>query len=95
MDRACCRHCICGRGRLAAGVLAAVISNLLDVSSICHQQHRKCNATLLSAAAVAAYSRCAESAACEFFRRDHESIDILRIGHDGAGVNGITGFSFC
>jgi hypothetical protein len=28
MDRACCRHCMCGRGRLAAGVLGAVMSNL-------------------------------------------------------------------
>ena len=31
MDRACRRHCMCGRGRLAAGVLAAVMSNLLNV----------------------------------------------------------------
>ncbi len=31
MDRACRRHCLCGRGRLAAGVLAAVMSNLPNV----------------------------------------------------------------
>jgi hypothetical protein len=28
MDRPCCRHCMCGRGRLAAGVLAAGMGNL-------------------------------------------------------------------
>src|SRR5204862_5559239 len=28
MDRAGCRHCMCGRGRLATGVVAAVMSKL-------------------------------------------------------------------
>ena len=31
MDRACGRDCMCGRGRLAAGVPAAVMSDLLNV----------------------------------------------------------------
>jgi hypothetical protein len=30
MDRACRRHCRCGRGRLALGVLAARMSDLLE-----------------------------------------------------------------